>query len=108
MGYTIVKTLRCITNELLDDKGYVKLTVGDIYDSVYCNSTPTSNVFGAFNDEGDLQQYDKRYFEVVTTNIKENTGWEIKCKDCYTEIPLNILIKNNFKCHKCGQKFSIR
>ncbi|GCD11744.1 hypothetical protein [Clostridium tagluense] len=105
MAYEIVKRLKCITNKKLNNEGLVVLTVGEIYDSAYSNSTPSSESFGAFNDDGELQNFNKRYFEVYDIYIKENTGWEIKCNDCYRGLSVKDLIKNNYKCPRCGQVF---
>jgi DNA-directed RNA polymerase subunit RPC12/RpoP len=108
VAYEIVKKLECITNEMLDNVELVKLTIGEIYDSAYCNSTIHSESFGVYDDKGELYDFDKRYFKVFETDVRENTGWTIECKDCFKEIPINVLIENNYKCPRCGQEFKIK
>ena len=107
MAYQIVKTLKCITNKELDNKGIVELTVGNIYDSAYSNSTIDSDVFGVYNDSGLLTEFNKKYFKVYETNTRVDNGWEITCNDCFKTSSIKDLIKNNYKCPKCGQKFQI-
>lgn len=107
MAYEVVKELKCIKNERKDEKGYVLLTVGEIYESACSNSTINSNSFMVFDDEGDLYSFSKEYFEIIKTETIENTGWTIKCRDCCKEFSLEELIKNNNICSKCGQIFKI-
>lgn len=107
MAYEIVKKLECITNKTLDGKEIVNLTIGEIYDSAYSNSTPNSEVFGVFNDEGILQEFSKRFFKIKEIITRENTGWKIECKDCCKNITLNELIENNYRCPRCNQEFKI-
>jgi hypothetical protein len=105
MAYEVVKKLRCITNEMLDGKGYVFLTVGEVYDSAYSNSAPHSEMFGVYDDEGYLGSFSKRYFTIEETDIRKDNGWEIECKDCYMKVSVKQLEQNNYKCPRCGQEF---
>jgi ribosomal protein S8 len=105
MAYEIVTKLKCITNEMLDDKGYVRLTVGETYDSAYCNSTTNSVTFGVYDDEGYLGSFSERYFTIEETKTRENLGWEIECQDCYKKVSIKQLEENDYKCPRCDQKF---
>lgn len=103
MAFEVVKELECITN--VNSEGeLVDLTVGELYESIYVNSTPNSKCFGVFCDEGLLTEFDSRYFKVVSTQKRENIGWQIQCRDCFKEVSLEDIIKSN-KCPSCGQQF---
>lgn len=107
MAYVIVKTLKCITNKKLDNDETVNLTIGRIYQSTYSNSTPESKSFGLFDDNGTFTEFNKRFFKVYETYTRNDTGWEIHCKDCRTELNIEDIKKNDYKCPKCGQAFNI-
>ena len=107
MAFEVVKKLKCITNERKDGRGYVLLTVGEIYESACANSAVDSEHFMVFDDEGNLYNFNKDYFEVVITETVENTGWIIKCKDCCKEMSIEEIFKNDKICPRCGQKFTM-
>lgn len=111
MAYKIVTELECLKNKKKkknkNEYEYVNLTVGEIYESVCSNSPVDSDHFMVFDDDGDLRNFSKEYFEIAKTKVLENTGWIIKCKDCCHEISLKKLQENNNVCPVCGQKFNI-
>lgn len=107
MAYEAVKKLKCITNVKYDHSGKVDLRIGEVYESACSNSSFNDESFLVWDENGELQRFNKRFFEITETEVRENSGWIIKCNDCKKELMFEELAKNDFKCPKCGQLLQI-
>lgn len=102
MAYEIVKKIKCIKN--INKYGIVVsgITIGNTYDQIFSNAGINNKLFAIFNDYGQLQEIDSELFEIIKTTTRKNTGWEIKCLDCFKDLTIEEFKKG--ECPKCGQK----
>lgn len=100
MAYEVVKIIKCIKNT--NNKGEkVDLTVGKTYKQRGINTTKHSEYFKVFGDNGYLNMYDKKYFEILEFETRENEGFDIICLDCHTHMTVDEFKEG--KCPFCGQ-----
>lgn len=102
MAYEIVREIKCIKNVDKDGVNIDGISVGTVYDQIFCNASVNNKLFGIFNDYSQFQEVDSELFEVLKTKVRENTGWEIKCLDCSSNLTVEEFKKG--ECPKCGQK----
>ena len=94
-----VTKIRALTNTS-DEGDSLYLIVGKVYrqttsGAIYIDS----DCFYLTNENNDWCKYKSKYFEVV--EVKQNTGFEIKCKDCGERLSISNLKENS--CPRCGQ-----
>lgn len=102
--FEVIDEVKCINN-INNNGDKVPLTINATYKEVCSNTTKENDTYMVFDDNGELCKFNKKYFEVTKTTVRNNTGWTIKCLDCKSELSLTEIVNNNNKCPKCGQIF---
>lgn len=101
MGFKTIKLVRCISNR----DGKLPLTIGEKYPIISSNCAIDSKYYLLFNDDNFGSKYSSDLFEIVSFVNRDNTGWEIKCNDCFSNLSYKEILEANNTCPKCGQKF---